>query len=305
MIIKKKSNWFKMLFEWNGSVLPQLMPRLLLLLLFSILVVYFKPFLLEHNLHVSPTIFTLFGIALAIFLGFRNSVSYDRFWEGRKLWGALLNDTRSLARQSYSLINSTEYNEKRDDFINLLIAFVYSLKHQLRHTDAKDDIARLASKDFANSLNEVHFKPIIILRELGNWVKRAKEEGKLDSVTQLAFEENLNKLSDIVGGCERIASTPIPYTYSVLLHRTVYIYCFMLPFGFVETLGWITPFVIVFIAYTYAAVEAIADELEDPFGVQPNDLALDTMSQMIENTLLELNNKKVIPQDNPNNYYIT
>lgn len=308
MIIKKKSNWFKMLFEWNGSVLPQLMPRLLLLLVFSIVVVYLKPFLLEHNLHINPTIFTLFGIALAIFLGFRNSVSYDRFWEGRKLWGALLNDTRSLARQSHSLVNSTDYNEERDEFINLLIAFVYSLKHQLRHTDASDDIARLVSKDFANSLKEVHFKPIIILRALGNWVKNAKKEGKLDSMSQLAFEENLNKLSDIVGGCERIASTPIPYTYSVLLHRTVYIYCFMLPFGFVETLGWITPFAIVFIAYTYVAIEAIADELEDPFGIQPNDLALDTMSQMIENTLLELNDKKTTPQNNyynSNNYYIT
>lgn len=305
MIIKKKSNWFKMLFEWHGSVLPQLMPRLLLLLLFSILVVYFKPFLLEHNLHINPNIFTLFGIALAIFLGFRNSVSYDRFWEGRKLWGALLNDTRSLARQSHSLISSSDYDEKREEFINLLIAFVYSLKHQLRQTDANDDITRLVSKDFANNLNEVHFKPIIILRELGNWVKNAKKEGNLDSMSQLAFEENLNKLSDIVGGCERISSTPIPYTYSVLLHRTVYIYCFMLPFGFVETLGWVTPFAIVFIAYTYVAIEAIADELEDPFGTQPNDLALDTMAQMIENTLLELNDKKITPQNNSNDYYIT
>lgn len=305
MIIKEKSNWFKMLFEWHGSVLPQLMPRLILLLLFSILVVYFKPFLLEHNLHINPNIFTLFGIALAIFLGFRNSVSYDRFWEGRKLWGALLNDTRSLARQSHSLIDCSDYNEKREEFINLLIAFVYSLKHQLRHTDAKDDIARLVSKDLANNLNEVHFKPIIILRELGNWIKRAKKEGKLDSIGQMAFEENLNKLSDIVGGCERISSTPIPYTYSVLLHRTVYIYCFMLPFGFVETLGWVTPFAIVFIAYTYVAIEAIADELEDPFGTQPNDLALDTMSQMIENTLLEINDKKITIQNNSNDYYIT
>lgn len=305
MIIKKKGNWFKMLFEWKGSVLPQLVPRLLLLLLFSILVVYCKPYLLEYNLHINPAIFTLFGIALAIFLGFRNSVSYDRFWEARKLWGALLNDTRSLARQSHTLIESTDYDDKRDEFINLLIAFVYSLKHQLRHNNEGDDMSRLVSNEFANKLKETHFKPIIILRELGFWVKKAKIEGKLDSITQLAFEENLNKLSDIVGGCERIATTPIPYTYSVLLHRTVYIYCFILPFGFVETLGWITPFAIVFIAYTFVALEAIADELEDPFGIQPNDLALNTMSQMIENTLLELNDKKVIPQKNTKDYFIT
>jgi len=303
MIIKKKDTWFKMLFEWKGSVLPQLLPRLLLLLLFSFTVVYFKPYLIQYNLHINPAIFTLFGIALAIFLGFRNSVSYDRFWEGRKLWGALLNDTRSLARQSITLINDLEYQTKRDYFTNLLIAFVYSLKHQLRETDPTQDINRLLPAELAEQLTEVRFKPIIILRELGIWVKNAKSENKIDSVTQLAFEDNLNKLSDIVGGCERIASTPIPYTYSILLHRTVYIYCFLLSFGFVETMGWITPFIIVFIAYTYVALEAIADELENPFGLQPNDLALDTMSQMIENTLLELNGKQITPSANHSDNY--
>ncbi|WP_294961620.1 bestrophin family ion channel [uncultured Flavobacterium sp.] len=305
MIIKKKDNWFKMLFEWKGSVLPQLIPRLFLLFLFSFLVFYYKSFLLEYNLHINPAIFTLFGIALAIFLGFRNNVSYDRFWEGRKLWGALLNDSRSLARQSITLLNSKENKAESQNFINLLIAFVYALKHQLRDTDASEDLNRLLSSDFRDKLKDVHFKPIIILKELGLWVKKAKEEGKIDGMAQLAFEENLNKLSDIVGGCERIASTPIPYTYSVLLHRTVYIYCFMLPFGFVETLGWITPFVIVFIAYTFVALEAIADELEEPFGVQPNDLALDAMSLMIENTLLELNNQETIAKKTSNEYYIT
>lgn len=294
-----------MLFEWKGSVLPQLLPRLLLLLLFSFLIVYFKPFLIEKNLHINPAVFTLFGIALAIFLGFRNNVSYDRFWEGRKLWGALLNDTRSLARQSITLIDGKEYETKREEFIKLLTAFVYSLKHQLRHTNPDHDLNRLLSEEFAAQLKEVHYKPVLILRELGLWVKNAKTEGKIDSMTQLAFEENLNKLSDIVGGCERIASTPIPYTYNVLLHRTVYIYCFMLPFGFVETMGWITPFIISFIAYTFVALEAIADELENPFGLQPNDLALDAMSQMIENTLLELNDKKMIPPESPKDYYIT
>lgn len=305
MIIKKKENWFKMLFEWKGSVLPQLLPRLFLLFLFSLLIVYYKSFLLEYNLHINPAIFTLFGIALAIFLGFRNNVSYDRFWEGRKLWGALLNDTRSLARQSITLLNTENDKAESQKFIQLLIAFVYALKHQLRHTNPDKDFDRLISSDLKEQLQNIHFKPIAILKELGLWVKKAKAEGRIDGFAQLAFEENLNKLSDIVGGCERIASTPIPYTYSILLHRTVYIYCFILPFGFVETLGWITPFVIVFIAYTFVALEAIADELEEPFGLQPNDLALDTMSLMIENTLLELNGEKIEIKKSDNEYYLT
>lgn len=305
MIIKEKNTWFKMLFEWKGSVLPQLLPRLLLLLVFSLLVVYFRPYLLQYDLHINPAIFTLFGIALAIFLGFRNSVSYDRFWESRKLWGALLNDTRSLARQCTTMIPDAAYEVQRDHFINLLIAFVYALKHQLRKTNPEQDMDRLISTALKVSLKEVRYKPILILKELGIWVQNAKEESKIDSVIQLAFEENLNKLSDIVGGCERIASTPIPYTYSVLLHRTVYIYCFLLTFGFVETMGWITPFIIVFIAYTFVALEAIADELEKPFGLQPNALALSAMSEMIEDTLLELNGKKANPVQPATDYYIT
>lgn len=305
MITKKKTNWFQMLFEWKGSVLPQLLPRLSILFVFSVLIVYFREFLLRHHIHINPAIFTLFGIALAIFLGFRNTVSYDRFWEGRKLWGALLNDTRSLSRQAHTLIQGNDYKQQQTLFTNYLIAFVYALKHQLRHSNPDADMERLLPAAFAEQLKERIFKPVIIMKEIGSWVGNARAEGRIDTIAQVAFDENLNKLSDIVGGCERIASTPIPYTYSVLLHRTVYIYCFMLPFGFVDSLGWIAPFIIVFIAYTFVALEAIADELEDPFGVEPNDLALDTMSEMIERTLKELDGVVVPPVSKSDNYFVT
>lgn len=304
MITKKKTNWFRMLFEWNGSVLPQLLPRLFILFIYSLLVVYFREDLLSYNIYINPAIFTLFGIALAIFLGFRNTVSYDRFWEGRKLWGALLNDTRSLARQAHTLVEGNNYDKERTHFINLLTALVHSLKHQLRQTEADGDLERLLPDSADDKFKTFVFKPIMILKELGVWVNKAKLSGRIDSITQANFDLNLNKISDIIGGCERIASTPIPYTYSILLHRTVYIYCFLLPFGFVESTVWITPFVIVFIAYTFVALEAIADELEDPFGIQPNDLALEAMSEMIENTLAEIDNKKIEAIPPSNSYYI-
>lgn len=305
MIIKNKTNWFRMLFEWNGSVLPQLLPRLSILFIYAVVVVYFREDLLSYNIYINPAIFTLFGIALAIFLGFRNTVSYDRFWEGRKLWGALLNDTRSLARQSHTLIDGDDYQKQRTHFILMLAALVHALKHQLRQTNPDADMERLLADSYGKKLQIAVFKPIIILKDLGLWINKAKSDGKLDSITQVAFDENLNKLSHIIGGCERIASTPIPYTYSILLHRTVYIYCFLLPFGFVESTVWVTPFVIVFIAYTFVALEAIADELEDPFGIEPNDLALDAMSEMIENTLSEIDNKHIEPIEKSRHYYIT
>ncbi len=294
-----------MLFEWQGSVLPQLLPRLLLIFVYSGVLVYFQDVLIAHHLHINPAIFTLFGIALAIFLGFRNNVSYDRFWEGRKLWGALLNDTRSLARQAHNLSENKESKEEISHFVNQLIALVYALKHQLRHTSPNEDMRRLLSDALVKELEPVRFKPVILLKSLGDWVQVNKQKGNIAPLSQLAFEENLNKLSGIIGGCERIANTPIPFSYSVLLHRTVYIYCFMLPFGFVDILGWLTPFIIAFVAYTFLALEAIADELEDPFGTQPNDLALDTMAKTIEDTLLELDGRVVPERGVPNNYYVT
>ncbi len=294
-----------MLFEWKGSVLPQLLPRLTLLFIFAASVVYFQGFFQTYNLSIDPAIFTLFGVALAIFLGFRNSASYERWWEARKLWGALLNDTRSIARQSYSLIDDEDYQKKRTDFINKMIALVHTLRHQLRFTDSSDDLKRLLKSEDLLEISKTKYQPIMLLQKMAQQIKEAKKEQRITAIEQLAFEDNFNKISDIIGGCERIASTPIPYTYSVLLHRTVYLYCFLLPFGFVQTLGWMTPFAIVFIAYTFVALEAIADELEDPFGLQPNDLALDAMSKMIENTLLEIDNRPDFHDEKFDNYFIT
>lgn len=288
MIQRKNEHWFKMLFIWNGSVLPKVLPRLLLLFGISACIVWLKGSFFHYKIPLNPAPFTLFGIALALFLGFRNNASYDRFWEGRKLWGALLNDTRSLARQALTLSGYPADSKEVRTFIHYLIAFTYALKHQLRGTDAREDLEKRLDPAFAAQIGKAIYKPIMLMKAMAEWVQTAKRNGNMDTILQASFDNNLNKLSDITGGCERIASTPIPYTYRVLLHRTVYIYCFMLPFGFVDSLNWFTPFVVCFIAYTFVALEAIADEIEEPFGTEPNDLALNGMSRMIETTLLEI-----------------
>ena len=277
-----------MLFVWHGSVLPRLLPRLILLFILSLAVVYFHGIIFSFKIPLNPTPLTLFGFVLALFLGFRNSASYDRFWEGRKLWGALLNHTRSLARQALTLTNLSTDDSFKIEFIFLLRSFAYSLKHQLRNTDSKNDLEKLLNKEQFKIVSEAKYKPIILTKLMGQWIQKARQENIIDSIQQARFDENLNALTDIVGGCERITSTPIPYTYRILLHRTIYIYCFLLPFGLVDSLQWLTPFLVVFIAYTFVAFEAIADEIEEPFGTEPNDLALNNMSQMIEATISEL-----------------
>lgn len=291
MIRRGKEHWLRMLFVWQGSVLPQLLPGLGLLFTLSILVVYFHGIIFSFKVPLNPTPLTLFGFVLALFLGFRNNVSYERFWEGRKLWGALLNHSRSLTRQSITLINSKKGDASELEFAQLLSCFAYALKHQLRGTDPASDLKIRLSESQFKIVAETQSKPVMLMKLLAEWVQKKRQENRIDSIQQARFDENLDALAQVVGGCERIQSTPIPYSYRVLLHRTVYIYCFLLPFGLVDSLAWLTPFIVVFIAYTFVAFEAIADEIEEPFGTEANDLALNSMCQTIEFTIFELTGK--------------
>ena len=293
MIIRKKQNWFLMLFTWRGSVLPEILPRLIALFLISSTVVFFHGELFNYKIPLNTAPFTLIGLALAIFLGFCNNASYDRYWEARKLWGGLLIDARSLTRQALTLNKEEADSEHVYSFVQLIIAFTYALKHQLRSTDPTIDLERLLPADFFLALKTVRFKPAIIILELGKWLQKSKQEDKIDTIIQSAIDNNLNRLSEILGGCERIANTPIPYTYSVLLHRTIYIYCFLLPFGLVDSIGWMTPFIVTFIGYTFIALDAIVTQIEEPFGLEKNDLALNSMCQTIESSLLEMLGKDI------------
>jgi putative membrane protein len=295
MIIRPKDNWLRLLFVWRGSVLPQILPRLGVLLALSVAVVLAHGQLFTYKVPLTAAPFTLFGVTLAIFLGFYNNASYDRFWEGRKLWGALLNTTRSLMRQALTLGPTASNASETAHFVRLLIAFVYALKHQLRRTDAASDLGRLLPAPLAHTVQQATFKPMLLLLELGRWVQQRHGTSPADLGAQLAFDHNLNQLSDIVGGCERLASTPIPFTYSVVLHRTVYLYCFLLPFGLVDSTGWATPLIVAFVGYTFMALDAIMRDIEEPFGLGDNDLALNTLSHMIESTLLEMAGESLPP----------
>ena len=291
-----------MLFVWNGSVLKDILPRLIFLFLLSTLVLIFKGQIFNYKIPLNPAPFTLVGIALAIFLGFCNSTAYDRYWEGRKLWGALLIDCRSLARQAITLTGLRNDSDEVREFTNLLIAVTHALRHQLRGSDSSTEMARLLPDELTKKLAVARYQPILLLTEMGIWVKKMVNEGKLDSITQTAFDQNLDKVSGIIGGCERIASNPIPYAYSVLLHRTVYIYCLLLPFGLVDSTGWMMPVLVLFIGYTFIALEAIVREIEDPFGTEPNDLPLTTICETIENSLLEMTEQPLRPVTVPQNH---
>lgn len=285
MIVRPSENWFRLLFVWNGSVLQSIIPQLLFMAAVSTLAVFTQGRIFGEKIPLNTAPFTLFGLALAIFLAFRNNASYGRFNEARHLWGSLLISTRALMSQILCYVP-----EQANSFqvAQTMIAFIYALKHELRNTDPMPDLMRLLGQDQAELLRTKQYKPTALLNDIRRELAQTERHAQVGDTTLWMLDAQINELGAAVGGCERIASTPIPFSYSVLLHRTVYAYCVMLPFGLVDSTEFFTPLLCVFISYTLIALEAIASEVAEPFTAAPNALALDAMSRSIERSILEL-----------------
>ncbi|KWO67056.1 bestrophin family protein [Burkholderia ubonensis] len=301
MIVRPRQNWLQMLFVWNGSVLQSIIPQLVFMAIVSTLAVFTNGRIFGEKIPLNTAPFTLFGLALAIFLAFRNNASFERFKEARHLWGDVLIASRTLTSQMRRYLPEHVDDALRNQTIDLLIAFVYALKHQLRHTDPSDDLTRVLGRARTDALSGKVYKPVALLDEIRGNLARMLARAPDAGTTRWMVDEQINRLGNAVGGCERIASTPIPFAYSVLLHRTVYAYCVLLPFGLVDSTEFFTPLICVFISYTLIALEAIANEVAEPFSTAPNALALDAMARTIERSVLELCGaelpKEVAPTD--------
>lgn len=293
-----------MLLVWRGSIVMKILPQLAVTFGCAVVVTLaFNHGGWRPGLNMLP--FSLLGIALAVFLGFRNNASYERFWEARKVWGSLLIDSRSLARQVCTLTACDEPERRR--MVYLLIAFVHALRHQLRGTDATASLSPLLENDAVRArVLAARFKPAVVLLAFGGELAATRRAGKVEPILAAAFEPGMSALSNVLGACERIANTPIPFTYSVIIHRVIYLFVLLLPFGLVETVGSWTPVIVGFAGYMFFALEALSDEIEEPFGMMPNDLALDAMSGAIEASLREtLGEPPLPPAPEPVDYILS
>lgn len=292
MIVRPRPHWFPMLFVVRGSVLPHIAPQLIFTTAIAILVTAWHGVVYEWKVTLTFVPFSLIGLTLAIFLGFRNNTSYARYWEARVLWGTLMIEARNLSRQAMTLVDDAR---QAPPFVRLLIAFTHALRHQLRGTDPKADFARLLTPAECERLSSAQFKPAVLLLMASEWMAARRREGTLSQTMALAMEAPLCKIGEALAGCERIANTPIPFTYAVIIHRTIYLYCLLLPFALVDSIGPMTPIIVAFISYTFFALEALGAEIEDPFGREPNDLALDALSINVEATLRETMGERDLP----------
>ena len=212
----------------------------------------------------------------------------------------LLITTRSISRQVQSILN-----DKADSLLaaQFLMAFSWSLKHQLRGTNAQADLERLLPEPYLSEVLSSPLRTNRILLLLGEWLGQKYRAGQLSDIVWADIDKNLNEMAHIQGACERIANTPIPYAYGLILRRTVYLFCTILPFALVDDLRYLTPLISVFISYTFLSLEYVAEEIEEPFGTAPNDLALDAICTTIEINQLEMNDIRPLPssmQPDPN-----
>lgn len=303
MIVRPRQNWFRMLFVWNGSVLQSIIPQLIFMSAVSGLAVLTHGRILGEKIPLNTAPFTLCGVALTIFLAFRNNASYERFWEARRLWGDVLISSRTLTSQMLSYIPAGTADLDRTQLVHTLIGFVYAMKHQLRKTDPYQDLQLFLGSERTEVLRRKCYQPVAILNDIRSTLARLQRKALISDTQLWMFDAQINEMEKVVGGCERIASTPIPFAYGVLLHRTVYAYCILLPFGLVDLTGYFTPLISVFVSYTLIALEAIASEISEPFSVAPHALALDAMTRNIERSLLELCNREIPAETKPEQLY--
>ena len=284
MIIRDKSNSFSLLFAWHGTILPKVLPALIFVILISTLLVYLS----SHHYFSFPAVpaigFTVFGIILSIFLSFRNTACYDRWWEGRKLWGALIATSRHISRDSHVLAD-----DERNLMMYRVMLFTNLLRNRLRNQfqaiDFYQDKVNFNTQEFAQLATHIN-APQFVLEDIQKSLVQYLKSAEISDIIYHDLKQHVIELGAIQAGCDRILSTPLPYSYSVLLHRTVYCFCIILPFSLESTLGFWTPVIVGLIAYLFLGLDALSAELEEPFGLQENDLALDSMTRLIEREML-------------------
>ena len=265
MIIRPRPSGLVLLTAMRGSVLPIIAPRLAVILTISIGVVLLHHRVPQYFVAISPAPFTLLGLGLSIFIGFRNNTCYDRWWEGRRQWGALVAESRALLRYLVTLLPEDEALRRRA--AGRVTAFAQALRDQLR-----DEPGAPTRRN----------RPAAILQDQAEELAALRAGGQLSDILFTMFAARLDAMTAIQTACERLRTTPMPFAYALMLHRSVWLFCILLPFGIAGTLGPATPILTLVLAYAFLGLDALGEELEEPFVTSQNGLPLDALTRAIE-----------------------
>jgi putative membrane protein len=271
--------------------------------------------IIYQNYHVTSisipmTIHTVLGTIISLLLAFRSNQAYDRWWEARIVWGAIVNDSRTLARQILFLMEDPYDNDSIRPFkhrmIKRQIAWCYALGKGLRKSDPMPIIRKFVSEEEAAFVDEFDCKHIGLLQLHARDLNNAHKQGWLNSYQQIEIDGTITRLCDSMGKCERIKNTVFPSTYSLYIHLALHFFILLLPFGLVELFGFLMVPVLVVITACFFLIEKMAIHLQDPFENKPTDTPVLSISRNIERDLKQMMSEKsnVPVVEAPSKFYI-
>jgi len=284
MIDYDAHRWWDHLFDIKGSLVRQIFVAVMACVVWSAGVVAFHKYV--HADSIPATVHSLVGVPLGLLLVFRTNASYDRFWEGRKQWGGIVNETRNLARSACVLLK--EAPDLRDSVVRWTAAWAYSAMFSLRGGGGLGPPGTTLPKSETAAALAAQHVPLAVAVRISRDLDEARRRGVISDYQQIALDQNVQLLIDYLGACERIHKTPLPFAYVVHLRRALILYCFSLPFALVDPFGWATVGLVFVLAYTFFGIEEIGVEIEDPFGEDDNDLPLERICITIEKNLTAL-----------------
>lgn len=291
MIQYNPKEWYSFIFRLHkADTVRKLMPLIVANSVYAFILAFVELEVLKigKNSHLVnlTVVHSLLGLVISLLLVFRTNTAYERWWEGRKLWGSLVNSSRSLAIKLNALLPKN-LKEERDFFRLMIPDFSFALKNHLRgkllkeEWETSDSLRREIIKENEHIPNQ--FAACIV-----NKVYELQGKGLLLPEHLILLNPEIQNFTEVCGACERIKNTPIPFSYSVFLKKFIFFYIMTLPIGFVFSMGyWIIP-VVAFFFYVLASLELIAEEIEDPFGTDANDLPVDNITQVIRSSVKDL-----------------
>lgn len=287
-MIEQKRPWFKTAIQFQGSVIPSILPRVLLCGGFGVFISVLHFFGLPVSLPILSSIVP--SIVLGLLLVFRTNTAYDRFWEGRRFWGILVNNVRNLARQIWVSIDEKDPQDivKKVATLRLLVAFAVALKLHLRSQPVNSELEDLMSAAQYQKLKSMNNPPIEIAFWIGDYLNQQYDRNCVNVYQLTAMNELLNSMIDTLGACERILRTPIPLAYAIHLKQLLLLYSLALPFQMVKDLTWGTGPVVALVSFTLFGIEEIGIEIENPFGHDSNDLPLDNICATMRRNIEDL-----------------
>ena len=294
MISYNPKEWFTFIFKFHkADTFRKLLPLMLGIGAYSGVIAFLELeyWQLSDNSRVRniPVMHNLLGFAISMLLVFRTNTAYDRWWEGRRLWGSLVNNSRNLALKLSAFLSKDE-TAQRTFFSKIIPAFAFTLHNHLHSEKIRVELFEEDNehRHLIKTIDTTKHIPNQVALLIMQHVQHIYKENKITGEQLILLNNELMSFTDICGACERIKNTPIPFSYSVFIKKFIFIYIMTLPFGYVFSLGYLVIPVVVFVFYVLASLELIAEEIEDPFGGDANDVPTEKLAGNIQRTINDI-----------------